>query len=278
MGFEEVTDEVTDEVTVETTDEVTEEVMPDTVPEYEQAVENTIISSNDTDSGKEKKKKNGNGCAVASLILGILSCTVCMCIGLITGMAGFITSIVALSKKTKKKAMAIVGMITSILGMLLNIACIVVAVIMIMASVTATVAVGAAAVGALSNTEIGEIIMESIEEIDWDDPIGSFQEAITENAIEYVAGGALDSGIEAFLGNGGITVNDGNGNEYVFAGDSLQDVHITDMQSGEVFDLDDVSNMTGIDMDKFFDSNGNLDMEVMQEILDMFVDEFYGGY
>lgn len=297
MGFEEVseTEEIkTEEIKTEevNTEEVkqeevkTEEVKPEETKTEETKSEEVKPEVTKTEEAKpatnkkggDKKKKDGKGCAIASLILGILSCTICVCIGLITGLIGVITGIVALVKKTKKKATAIIGLITSILGMLLNTAIIVIAILLMVATVKAVTV----AVGAISNSEYAEIISESFTDIDWGMPVTSFKEALIENAKTKIENDAISFGVEKIIGGNGITISDGNGNEYTIQGDSLQEATFTDEQTGEKYTLEDLEDLTGFDTDVIFDDEGNLDVEKVEELIESFYDEIesfgYGDY
>ena len=62
------------------------------------------------------------GMAIASLILGILSCTICCCIGGVLGIVGLILGIVSVSKGLGGKGMAIGGIVTSGIGILVGVA------------------------------------------------------------------------------------------------------------------------------------------------------------
>lgn len=61
------------------------------------------------------------GLAIASLVLGIVSLTICCCFGWLPGIIGAILGIVALVKQHGGRGMAIAGLITSILGFLIGI-------------------------------------------------------------------------------------------------------------------------------------------------------------
>lgn len=56
------------------------------------------------------------GFAIASLILGILSCTICCAIGVVLGVIGLILGIVSLAQKRGGKGLAIGGVVTSGIG------------------------------------------------------------------------------------------------------------------------------------------------------------------
>ena len=56
------------------------------------------------------------GFAIASLILGILSCTICCAIGAVLGVIGLILGIVSLAQKRGGKGLAIGGVVTSGIG------------------------------------------------------------------------------------------------------------------------------------------------------------------
>lgn len=66
--------------------------------------------------------KKKQGLAIASLILGIVGLTICCCLGIIPGIIGLILGIIAVSSKQQDgKGMAIGGIITSALAILVNI-------------------------------------------------------------------------------------------------------------------------------------------------------------
>lgn len=66
--------------------------------------------------------KKKQGLAIASLILGIVGLTICCCMGIIPGIIGLILGIIAVaSKQQGGKGMAIGGIITSALAILVNI-------------------------------------------------------------------------------------------------------------------------------------------------------------
>lgn len=66
-------------------------------------------------------EENKIGLAVASLVLGILSMTLCCMGGWLPGLIGLIMAIVSLVKGRGGKGMAIAGLVTSILGILVGI-------------------------------------------------------------------------------------------------------------------------------------------------------------
>ncbi|MGN0341969.1 MAG: DUF4190 domain-containing protein [Roseburia sp.] len=59
--------------------------------------------------------------AIASLVLGILSMTLCCVIGWLPGLIGLILAAVSLAKKWGGTGMAIAGLVTSILGILVGV-------------------------------------------------------------------------------------------------------------------------------------------------------------
>ena len=59
--------------------------------------------------------------AVTSLVLGILSLTLCCCIGWLPGIIGAILGIVAIAKDQGGKGLAVGGVITSVLGLIIGI-------------------------------------------------------------------------------------------------------------------------------------------------------------
>ncbi|MGN0341970.1 MAG: DUF4190 domain-containing protein [Roseburia sp.] len=61
------------------------------------------------------------GFAIASMVLGILSVTLCCAGGWILGSIGFILGCISLAKRHNGKGMAIAGVITSILGILVGV-------------------------------------------------------------------------------------------------------------------------------------------------------------
>lgn len=63
----------------------------------------------------------GSGFAIAALIVGILSMTLCCVGGALIGLLGLIFGIVSINKKESGRGMAIAGIITSVLGMLIGI-------------------------------------------------------------------------------------------------------------------------------------------------------------
>ena len=67
---------------------------------------------------KEKK----SGCAIASLVLGIISLVTLCTTGSVLGLAGIILAIIALAvRKEPKRGMAIGGLITSIIGFVVGV-------------------------------------------------------------------------------------------------------------------------------------------------------------
>ena len=68
---------------------------------------------------------NKNGFGIASLVIGILSMTGLFARGFVLGMLGLIFGIVSLSQKEKSKGMAIGGIVTSGIGILIGIVAII---------------------------------------------------------------------------------------------------------------------------------------------------------
>lgn len=62
----------------------------------------------------------GKGMAIASLVLGILSCTIYCGIGGLLGIVGMFLSIISLGRRLGGKGMAIGGLVTSIMGILIG--------------------------------------------------------------------------------------------------------------------------------------------------------------
>ncbi len=71
--------------------------------------------------GAPMPQKKSNGFGTASLVLGILSLTICCLIGPLLGLIGIIFGIVGLCKKNAKKGTSIAGLITSVLGVIISI-------------------------------------------------------------------------------------------------------------------------------------------------------------
>lgn len=69
-----------------------------------------------------------NGYAIASMVLGICSIVLGVCLGGILGVLGIIFGIIALSGKQGKQGFAIAGLVTAAIGLLIFIGCIVFAV------------------------------------------------------------------------------------------------------------------------------------------------------
>lgn len=278
MGFEEVTEEINEETNEETSEEVKEETAEETPEETKEEIKPEVTETTTKPAGTpaatEKKKKDGKAAGIVSLILGILSCTVCMSIGLVTGLVGAITGIVSLAKKTKKKALAIVGLITSIIGMILN----VVMIVIFIAFVFGTVATVTTTVGYLSNTQVGQIVLDSADEIEWSNPVDSFKQALIDNAKHELADAAIEKGVEAIIGGAGLTIDDGNGNTYTIQGDSLREATFTDDQTGLSFGFDDIADLTGVDVDSLFDEDGNLSVEAVEDMMNAFSEAFYDEY
>lgn len=68
---------------------------------------------------QNQKPKAKKGFGIASTVLGILSLTLCVLIGIFTGILGFIFAIISFVRKEAAKGLAIAGMITSTLGIVL---------------------------------------------------------------------------------------------------------------------------------------------------------------
>lgn len=67
-----------------------------------------------------QKKSNKIGFAIASLVLGLLSIlSCCILIGAVFGIPGLIVGIIPLVKKYDGKGMAIAGVITSVIGIII---------------------------------------------------------------------------------------------------------------------------------------------------------------
>lgn len=67
-------------------------------------------------------KEKSNVCSIIALVLGIASIVICA-LGYVFGIAGVILSIIALAvRKEEKRGIAIAGLVTSIVGILLGIA------------------------------------------------------------------------------------------------------------------------------------------------------------
>ena len=76
--------------------------------------DNVLVES----AAKEKK----SGCAIASLVLGIISLVTLCTTGSVLGLAGIILAIIALAvRKEPKRGMAIGGLITSIIGFVVGV-------------------------------------------------------------------------------------------------------------------------------------------------------------
>lgn len=71
--------------------------------------------------GAPEPTKRTSGLGIASLVLGILSMTICCCGGSLLGLIGLILGIVAVCKKNTTKGVAIGGIITSVLGMIIGV-------------------------------------------------------------------------------------------------------------------------------------------------------------
>lgn len=69
----------------------------------------------------QQEPKKSKGLAIAAMVVGILSMTLCCTVGSVLGLVGLILGIVSLSKKEDGKGMAIAGIITSAIGILVGI-------------------------------------------------------------------------------------------------------------------------------------------------------------
>ena len=69
----------------------------------------------------ETEKKSTMGLSIASMVIGILSMTLCCVLGSALGILGLIFGIIALAKKHEGTGMAIAGVITSIIGFLVGV-------------------------------------------------------------------------------------------------------------------------------------------------------------
>lgn len=72
----------------------------------------------------ESKKTNGLG--IASIVIGIVALVTSCCYGGFLGVIGGILAIVALTKKDSKKGQAIAGLVTSIIGFLITLVCLII--------------------------------------------------------------------------------------------------------------------------------------------------------
>lgn len=72
-------------------------------------------------SQQPQQPKKGSGCAIASLVLGILSLILCCVGGGIFGIIGVVLGIISLCRKESGRGMAIGGLVTSGIGLLLGI-------------------------------------------------------------------------------------------------------------------------------------------------------------
>lgn len=67
----------------------------------------------------EEKKERGAGLAVASLVLGLFGIICCSCCGLPTGIVGVVLSLWDRAKRGRFDGLALAGLITSIISILL---------------------------------------------------------------------------------------------------------------------------------------------------------------
>ena len=86
-------------------------------------VDNTHLdfSKIPTANPQEQASDSKMGLAITSMVIGILSLTLCCVCGSLLGILGLVFGIIALVKKQKGTGMAIAGVITSILGFLVGI-------------------------------------------------------------------------------------------------------------------------------------------------------------
>lgn len=66
------------------------------------------------------EKAPGIGLAITSMVIGILSLTLCCICGSLLGIIGLLFGIIALKKKQRGRGMAIAGIATSVLGFLVG--------------------------------------------------------------------------------------------------------------------------------------------------------------
>jgi len=111
--------------------------------------------------GQAQTPVPGCGFAIASLIVGILSMTLCCVGGSIMGLMGLIFGIVSINKKESVRGMAIAGIVTSGIGILIG--------ILILVYI---ISLGAA-VGNMSQDELRELrdrIYQELEDEGYDVP------------------------------------------------------------------------------------------------------------
>lgn len=96
----------------------------------------------------------GSGFAIAAMIVGILSMTLCCVGGFLIGIVGIILGIVSMSRKESGRGMAIAGIVTSVIGILIG--------VFILVEVLA-VAVG---IGNMSEDDLNEFRNEIYEEME----------------------------------------------------------------------------------------------------------------
>ena len=111
------------------------------------------------------------GLCIASLVLGLLSILCCWIYGGVLGFVGVVLGIVALVKKEDKKGMAIAGIITSVVGIILLI------VILISAGLYS---VGKAII---SDPYTQEVLEQTIEDLEEECGDGSTDKKVTEDRI-----------------------------------------------------------------------------------------------
>ena len=66
------------------------------------------------------QQNNKKGLSIASLILGIISVTLCCCFGWLPGLIGIILGIIGILKEPKGRVMAIIGIILSTLALIMS--------------------------------------------------------------------------------------------------------------------------------------------------------------
>lgn len=114
----------------------------------------------------------GSGFAIAAMIVGILSMTLCCIGGFLIGIVGIILGIVSMSRKESGRGMAIAGIVTSVIGILIG--------IFIIVEVLAVV-VG---IGNMSESELNELrdaIYEELEKEGYD--VDDLYNELEENGI-----------------------------------------------------------------------------------------------
>ncbi len=102
------------ETNIENTQETNGYYIDNTAAFTAQPMEASILAS-------DEEKKQKMGLSIASMVIGILSMTLCCVFGSVLGILGLIFGIIALVKRHAGTGMAIAGVITSILGFLVGI-------------------------------------------------------------------------------------------------------------------------------------------------------------